>query len=744
MKNPTRIKLACAFLAASSPIPPLAAQQGGFGGATVLIAQSPPVATPFSEVTLSALVTPPAGQTLPDPSLIHYQWRRNGAAISGATQQLYLIPECTSVESGRYECDVSAGQATKRSSPMDLACAYPTECTVELTTSGVKIIGTAEDDDLEIALFPDELVVTVFATPTRPTKKIRFIGQETVRRPPRITCDLGDGIDILKCDMPADPNSTTPNPDPRPGRIIGGGQTGDTCILGNVAGIATFTTDLWEQVASTCVSGYITETEGIPLDHTLIQLSAITNPTLPVLECVTNSMGKFTAATMLDWVMVPGSEVAVAVAGSGHVIYSLGGGSLGGTGLTWIDTSYGVGTLEAIPPCLEFPIGMEPSLFLTLDELGSDGDGSPNPVCKNHAPPGGLPNALTTEIPDAIKGRVSNARYFNSSGSGTPGASYEVSDYSGLNPSTVGFSLNFWINRTAQRLGSGFPTSIIFLDHSDGFGTGWRVGWTDTANPDLSISAGHMFIDLGQGSFTRYLIGTPIPDGSWHLVGIAVDRSAGTVSFTIDGVAKPLFGSPPPAISPSLNFDNPLPLRIGAGPFIGSLDEIEMYKRVVTAAEMADLFGAGMSGHCTDRPFPALKRIAFFTEIALATAGATHLAIADVLRDESADADGDGVSNLIEFALGTNPLLASSVALPALGVPHTAGSLPTLTLTHPADRAVTLQAEFSSNFADWGTGELISQQVLPSGQVTDTWRAVSGTPETWSAHGFARLQATSQ
>mgnify|MGYP001239067071 FL=1 len=64
-----------------------------------------------------------------------------------------------------------------------------------------------------------------------------------------------------------------------------------------------------------------------------------------------------------------------------------------------------------------------------------------------------------------------------------------------------------------------------------------------------------------------------------------------------------------------------------------------------------------------------------------------------------ADADGDGLTNLQEYLLGRNPLLADGVRFATLGV-LTNGWF-ALTLEEVWDRNITLQA--STNLADWFT-----------------------------------------
>ena len=89
-------------------------------------------------------------------------------------------------------------------------------------------------------------------------------------------------------------------------------------------------------------------------------------------------------------------------------------------------------------------------------------------------------------------------------------------------------------------------------------------------------------------------------------------------------------------------------------------------------------------------PYTAVQlwRLGYFGSIAAAGAAA-----------DTADADSDGMPNLLEYALGQNPLLATSRAQPIVGV---AGGRLTLTFTRSA-ADVTYRVESSTDLIRWNT-----------------------------------------
>ncbi|MBI2513888.1 MAG: putative Ig domain-containing protein [Opitutae bacterium] len=84
----------------------------------------------------------------------------------------------------------------------------------------------------------------------------------------------------------------------------------------------------------------------------------------------------------------------------------------------------------------------------------------------------------------------------------------------------------------------------------------------------------------------------------------------------------------------------------------------------------------------------------------------------------AADPDHDGVANLTEYALGTDPKAASTSGLPAITVSN--GEW-VFTYTRPADRSdLTYTVETSTNLSTWTTTGITHERV--STGATETWR----------------------
>lgn len=85
----------------------------------------------------------------------------------------------------------------------------------------------------------------------------------------------------------------------------------------------------------------------------------------------------------------------------------------------------------------------------------------------------------------------------------------------------------------------------------------------------------------------------------------------------------------------------------------------------------------------------------------------------------NADPDRDGVTNLVEYALGLEPKTASASGLPQVSVQ---GSEWWFTYTRPSDRAdVTYTVEVSTNLSTWGTTGITHERTATG--ATETWRA---------------------
>jgi hypothetical protein len=168
----------------------------------------------------------------------------------------------------------------------------------------------------------------------------------------------------------------------------------------------------------------------------------------------------------------------------------------------------------------------------------------------------------------------------------------EAAHHPTLSFGTGDLSFDGWIRTTTQSL-------EIILDkriEQDPFGVGPQ-GYA------VYMFQGQVWLQLATaGTASNWGSGVTINDGLWHFVAITVDRdqpAGGTIY--VDGVSVATFDPTPR----SATLDNTKPLRMGIrsdhavpGHFNGLLDEIELFGRVLGAAEVQALWQAGSEGKC--------------------------------------------------------------------------------------------------------------------------------------------------
>lgn len=175
-----------------------------------------------------------------------------------------------------------------------------------------------------------------------------------------------------------------------------------------------------------------------------------------------------------------------------------------------------------------------------------------------------------------------------------------VPNYPQINPGTGNLSIDAWVIRDPS---SGNTTRVI-IDHRQG-----RRG--QLRGYHLAVSFGHLIFQLADSSgYTNYAdTGTVPADGQWHFVAVTVDRASTTGGqFYIDGAATANFN---PMLRPG-NLNNSAAFRVAKGspgisgnsPWLGCIDEVEFFPRVLTSAEIQSIYGAGSAGKCKCVPPP--------------------------------------------------------------------------------------------------------------------------------------------
>lgn len=187
----------------------------------------------------------------------------------------------------------------------------------------------------------------------------------------------------------------------------------------------------------------------------------------------------------------------------------------------------------------------------------------------------------TTSIP----GKVDRARNFNGSGD-----LVRVPDHASLNFGQGDFSVDAWVRTTVGNAGV-----QVVTEKRQQPTRGWSL-YLFNGNPGFQLADGT--------SFTNWNSGTNIADGNWHFVAVTVDRNdPNGLKIYVDNVVQSFDPTPHPG-----SVSTTSPLWIGARDpafgqtfFNGDIDELELFSRALTAAEVDALFRADSAGKCKER-----------------------------------------------------------------------------------------------------------------------------------------------
>lgn len=170
-----------------------------------------------------------------------------------------------------------------------------------------------------------------------------------------------------------------------------------------------------------------------------------------------------------------------------------------------------------------------------------------------------------------------------------------VSNNVALNVNSGDFSIDAWIKTSV----SGLQTIVDKrVESPPGTFTGYA----------LFLLNGQLGVQLADGTATNFIGGPTIMDNMFHHVAVTVSRSSMTGGkLYVDGVAVLTFD--PTSRPGSLN--NNFELRIGGHSinypsfsFNGCIDEVELFKGVLTSTEVSNIFNAQMAGKCKPSCFP--------------------------------------------------------------------------------------------------------------------------------------------
>ena len=185
-------------------------------------------------------------------------------------------------------------------------------------------------------------------------------------------------------------------------------------------------------------------------------------------------------------------------------------------------------------------------------------------------------------------GVVSGAYVLNSLNFNGVNQYVTVPNYPAIEIGTNDLTIDAWVNRPING-----PNSLpsVILDKRDP-NTG--IGYS------LSVSYGRLILTMSGVNYATPGSTIVPPDGHWHFVAVSLSQKTGTPlgSFYIDGVLVSTFA---PA---QTNLKNTNHLAVGTGevggnrPWLGGLDEIEIFNRALSAAELQGIYNAGTFGKC--------------------------------------------------------------------------------------------------------------------------------------------------
>ncbi len=151
------------------------------------------------------------------------------------------------------------------------------------------------------------------------------------------------------------------------------------------------------------------------------------------------------------------------------------------------------------------------------------------------------------------------------------------------------FTIEFWLNTTQQVAGN--------EDSQWWLGRGLVDGEVSSVTNDFGVTLLNGKVLFGVGNPDTTIKSGFVADGNWHHVAATRVRSTGEMKLYMDGVqvSTATGGKLSLTAPPNLALGR---LRIGSNPFKGLLDEISIYNRVLSPADIQGIFSAGSNGKC--------------------------------------------------------------------------------------------------------------------------------------------------
>ena len=177
-----------------------------------------------------------------------------------------------------------------------------------------------------------------------------------------------------------------------------------------------------------------------------------------------------------------------------------------------------------------------------------------------------------------VPGKVSQAFHFNAIDSA-------VTVGYAPNLQLQDFTIEAWIQRASADILTLDPAAAYANGEIFGFGRG---GYVFGLNTNSSIF-------LSKSEIDEVAASPAVMDTNWHHV--AVTKSGSTVTFYVDGAGLP-------QVTYNSVFEFSTPAAIAAqgdnlgGSFLGNIDELAIYNRALTAAEIQSIYTVGSLGKC--------------------------------------------------------------------------------------------------------------------------------------------------
>lgn len=246
------------------------------------------------------------------------------------------------------------------------------------------------------------------------------------------------------------------------------------------------------------------------------------------------------------------------------------------------------------PPCTKAPPDMV--AWWPLDEPNGSTVVNDFAEFNNQGSPKTGTSLGSLNAPNSVLGLVSGAVSFNSNQQ-TNGPHIEVSSHPEINFGSGNLSIDTWVFVP--------PPPFVFIhpivDKLDVNPAGTQgTGYAFYLVSSFSSGARLQF-DMGtNGPLASYISAGPsVPFNTWTHVAVTVNRT-GAVTFYVNGAPVIPAG---PAV-PTGSLDNTLPLLMGESRLPGlsqaaiTLDEVEMFKRVLGQSEIQNIYNARSAGKC--------------------------------------------------------------------------------------------------------------------------------------------------